>query len=144
MPEPSSFDYAIIRVVPRPEREEFINVGVILFSRTQRFLAARVALDGRRLTALDPRLDVDEIERHLALIPLLCAGDPAAGPMSQLSQAERFHWLVAPCSTVIQTSPTHSGLTRDPQAELDRLMARMVELPGALAEPRSLMRGMRE
>lgn len=129
MPTPSSFDYAIVRVVPRVEREEFINVGVVLFCRTRRYLAARIDLDEQRLRALMPDIDLDEVRRHLAVIPRVCAGGPDAGPIGRLSQSERFHWLVSPRSTVIQTSPVHSGLCRDPEAALDHLMATMVRLP---------------
>ena len=129
MPALSSFDYAIVRVVPRVEREEFINAGVILYCLTQRFLAARVALDPQRLLALDPGADVELVQGHLESIPRVCAGGRGAGPIGQLPQKERFHWLVAPRSTILQTSPVHSGLCADPQAALDALFARMV-LPG--------------
>ena len=129
MPALSSFDYAIVRVVPRVEREEFLNAGVILYCLTQRFLAARVALDPKRLLALDPGADVELVQGHLESIPRVCAGGRGAGPIGQLPQKERFHWLVAPRSTILQTSPVHSGLCADPQAALDALFARMV-LPG--------------
>ena len=129
MPEPSSFDYAVVRVVPRVEREEFVNAGVILFCRSQRFLGARMALDRHRLAILDPQLDPQEVERYLALIPLICAGGPAAGPIGQLSLADRFHWLVSPRSSIIQTSPVHSGLCTDPEAMLNHLLEKMVCLP---------------
>lgn len=119
----ASYDYAIIRVVPRVERQESINAGVILFCRTRRFLGARVALDRVRLAALAPSTDPEEIGRHLEGIPLICAG---AGPIGALSLAERFHWLVSPRSTVIQTSAVHSGLCADPADALDRLMERVV------------------
>lgn len=135
MPAPSSFDYAIIRVVPRVEREEFINAGIILFCRTRRFLGARLALNWRRLAALDPEIDPAEVEEHLALIPLLCSGDPAAGPLAALPQADRFHWLVAPRSSVIQCSPVHSGLSLDPQAALDHLLETIVCLPQSKTSP---------
>ncbi len=135
MPAPSSFDYAIIRVVPRVEREEFINAGVILFCRTRRFLGARLALNWRRLVAIDPEIDPAEVEEHLALIPLLCSGDPAAGPLAALPQADRFHWLVAPRSSVIQCSPVHSGLSLDPQAALDHLLETIVCLPQSKTSP---------
>ncbi|HEX6507410.1 MAG TPA: DUF3037 domain-containing protein, partial [Chloroflexota bacterium] len=121
MPELSSFDYAIVRVVPRVERGEFINAGVIVFCRTCRFLGARVALDTQRLAALAPEIDPGEVEEHLGVIPLVCSGDPAAGPIAHLDQAGRFHWLVAPRSTAIQTSPVHSGLASDPEEALDHL-----------------------
>ncbi len=131
MPAPSSFDYAIVRVVPRVEREEFLNAGVILFCRARRFLAARMALDVALLGALDPTCDPDEVEQHLAAILRVCAGGADAGPIGQLSQAERFHWLVAPRSTIIQTSPAHSGLCSDPLAALDHLLVTMVARPPA-------------
>jgi hypothetical protein len=129
MPAPSSFDYAIVRVVPLVEREEFINAGVILFCRTCPFLGARIELDRERLAALAPWLDIPEVEQRLALIPLICRGDPAGGAVAALPLAERFHWLVAPRSTVIQTSPVHSGLCEDPGAELDHLIDTVVRAP---------------
>jgi Protein of unknown function (DUF3037) len=123
-----SFEYAVVRVVPRVEREEFLNAGVILYCRSLRFLDARVALDRARLQALspDPSLDVDTIERALAMIPRICAGDAAAGPIAALDQAERFRWLCATRSTVNQVSPVHAGLCDDPAAMLDHLMNKMV------------------
>ncbi len=130
MPEHSSFDAAILRVVPRVEREEFVNVGVVLFCQARGFLEARVELEPARLQALAPGLiDLHEIEQHLEHILRVCAGDRAAGPLSQLSPLERFHWLVAPRSTVIQVSPVHSGFCFDPVATLDHLMETMVKLP---------------
>ena len=129
MPAPSSFDYAILRVVPLVEREEFVNAGVILFCRTCPFLDARVELDRERVSALAPWLDLAEVEGQLALIPLICRGDPAGGAVAELPMAERFHWLVAPRSTVIQTSPVHTGLCDDPAAELEHLMETMVRAP---------------
>ena len=131
MPARSSYEYAVIRVVPRVERGEFVNAGVVLFCRTRRFLGARVELDRDRLAALAPDLDldVDAIQRRLDLILLVCAGDPAAGPIAQLPQAERFGWLVAPASTVVQPSPVHTGLCDDPAAALDDLFETMVRPP---------------
>jgi hypothetical protein len=129
VPAHSSFDYAVIRVVPRVEREEFINAGVILYCLTRRFLDARVELDERRLLALAPDIDVDLIRGHLETIPRLCAGGRAAGPIGQLPQKERFHWLVAPRSTVLQTGPVHSGLCEEPAKALEHLMQRMVRPP---------------
>lgn len=129
MPERYSFDYAIVRLVPRVERGECVNVGVILSCRALRFLAARVEVDPARLAALAPDIDLAPIEEHLALIPRLCAGDAAAGPIGRLSQPERFHWLVAPRSTVIQVSPAHSGLCDDPASTLDHLMRTLVRSP---------------
>lgn len=135
MPALASFDYAVVRVVPRVEREEFVNAGVILFCRTRRFLEARIELNQARLRALAPAIDLPEVEERLALIPRICRGGPAAGPLGALSQAERFHWLVAPRSTMIQTSAVHSGLCDDLAAELERLVATMVRLPaGALIQ----------
>lgn len=128
MPKPSSFDYAIVRVVPYVEREEFINAGVILFCRTLRFLAAKIALDQTRLLALTPTAAVAQIQAHLDLIPRICEGVSSIG---QLSQAERFHWLVAPRSTIIQVSPVHSGLCTDPAAVLEHLLETMVRCKDA-------------
>jgi len=121
-----SYDYAIIRVVPRVEREEFLNVGVILSCPAKEFLEARIELDEQRLTALDSTLDLESIRSHLAVIPAICAGGEQAGPIGQLSQRERFHWLIAPRSTVIQTSAAHSGSCTDPTAALEHLIETMV------------------
>jgi hypothetical protein len=126
MPTPSSYDYAILRVVPQVEREEFINVGVVLFCRPRRFLDARIQADTRRLIALAPELDLEMVRAELDLIPRICAGGPDAGPIGQLEQADRFHWLVSPRSTTIQVSPVHCGLCFDPQAALDDLFSRLV------------------
>jgi hypothetical protein len=123
---PSTFDYAVIRVVPRVERGELINAGAIVSCPTQRYLAARIALDAARLRALSPSIDVAEVEAALALIPLVAAGDPRSGPIAALPRGERFHWLVAPRSAVIQTSPVHTGLCDDPGAALDQLIERLV------------------
>lgn len=118
----STYDYAYIRVVPRVEREEFLNAGVILFCRTQRFLAARITLDEERLSLLAPWLDPATVRTHLDLIPRICAGE---GPIGRLGRADAFHWLVHPHSTVIQTSAVHSGLCSDPAAALARLIERL-------------------
>jgi hypothetical protein len=120
------FQYAIVRVVPRVERGECLNAGVVLLCRPRRFLAARVGLDRARLAALAPGVDPATIETHLAAIERIAAGDPAAGPIAQLGQGERFHWLVAPSSTVIQPSEVHTGLCDDPAAELEHLFERLV------------------
>jgi hypothetical protein len=125
MPAPSLFDYAVVRLVPHVEREEFINVGIILFCRTLRFIAAQIELDKQRLATLAPHLDVDKVEEHLDLIPRICDGD---GPIGKLSQADRFHWLVSPRSTTVQVSPVHSGLCTDPEAVLQHLMETMVRM----------------
>ena len=130
-PEACSFDYAIVRVVPLVEREEFVNAGVIVFCAAQRFLQARIELDRDRLQVLAPAIDADLIEEHLQTIPILCAGGRAAGPVGALGQTARFHWLVAPRSTIIQTSPVHSGLCLEPEVVLDQLLRRLVRLPDA-------------
>lgn len=132
MPEPArnAFQYAIIRVLPRVERGETLNVGVVLLCRPRRFLGARIALDEGRLAALAPDLDPAAIRPHLEAIERVAAGDPAAGPIAGLGQAERFHWLVSPASTIIQPSPVHTGLCDDPAAELDHLVATLVAQPG--------------
>src|SRR5574340_1199828 len=129
MPARSSFDYAIFRVTPAIERGERVNVGVALLCRQRRFLGLRVAVDADRLRALWPALDVEAISRQLDGLRRVAEGDPTAGPIARLSQAERFHWLVAPSSTVIQPSPPHSGLCEHPAATLEKLMARLVLLP---------------
>ena len=128
MPAPGreEFQYALLRVVPHVERGERINAGVVLFCRRGRFLAARVALDRARLAALAPDVDADGIERHLQTLVRIAAGDPQAGPIARLEQSERFHWLVAPSSTVVQPSPVHTGLSGDPAAELERLFVTLV------------------
>ena len=123
---PSSFDYAIVRVVPRVERGELINVGAIVSCPTERFLAARIELDVARLHALSPATDAEEVAAALALIPLIAAGDPRGGPIAALPRGERFHWLVAPRSAIIQTSPVHTGLCDPPGAALDQLIERLV------------------
>jgi hypothetical protein len=129
VPAPSSFDYAIIRVVPRVERGECLNAGVILYCRSLDFLGARIELDRQRLAALAPGIDLELVQRHLDNVPRICAGGPGSGPIGALSQAERFHWLVAPRSTIIQLSPVHSGLCADPAAALEHLLQAMVRLP---------------
>ncbi len=126
MPGRSCYDYAVLRVVPRVDREEFVNAGVILFCLERDFLAARVALDGARVTALHPQADLALIEEHLTAIPRICAGGPDAGPIGRLSLRERFHWLVAPRSTMVQVSPVHTGLCDDPRRALDAIFDRMV------------------
>jgi hypothetical protein len=126
MHDHDTYDYAIIRVVPKVEREEFVNVGVIVSCPPREFLEARIELDESRLIAIDPTLDVETIRAHLASILTVCAGGEQAGPIGQLSQRERFRWLVAPRSTIIQTSPVHTGCCRDLTAVLERLLDTMV------------------
>lgn len=126
MPTPCAYDYAVIRVVPRVEREEFINVGVILSCPAHDFLDARLHVDKARLAAFDPELDIELVQQYLDVIPVLCRGDKTAGPIGQLSQRQRFYWLVAPRSTIIQTSAVHTGLAADPAAAIEHLMQKMV------------------
>jgi hypothetical protein len=118
-----TYDYAIIRVVPRVEREEFVNAGVILSCAPAKFLAARVELDAARLVALDPAVDLDTVRAYLAAFPAICTG---AGPIGALPLRQRFHWLTAQRSSIIQTSPVHTGRCGDPQAALEHLVATMV------------------
>jgi hypothetical protein len=120
---PDTYDYAVIRVVPRVEREEFVNAGVILSCPGARFLEARVELDSARLVALDPGVDLDMVIAYLAAFPAICAG---AGPIGELPPRQRFHWLTAQRSSIIQTSPVHTGRCGDPLAALEHLMTRMV------------------
>ncbi|BAY59495.1 hypothetical protein NIES2135_63720 (plasmid) [Leptolyngbya boryana NIES-2135] len=126
MPNPLPYDYAIIRVVPKVEREEFVNVGVIVSCPTRRFLQARIEVDEARLCAIDATLDLEMVHQHLAAISMICEGGKAAGTIGQLSQRDRFHWLVAPRSTIIQTSRVHTGLCEDLPAVLEHLLDRMV------------------
>jgi hypothetical protein len=123
---PAIYDYAIIRVVPRAERGEFLNAGVILACQDASFLDARVELDEARLLALAPDADIATIALHLAAIPAICAGGKRAGPLATLSRRERFDWLTAPRSALIQTSPVHTGRCTDPAGALEALMRKMV------------------
>ena len=125
-PSRDPFQYALLRVVPRIDRGECLNAGVIVFCRTRSFLAARVTLDRARLAALAPDADPAGIERHLEWLARVAAGDAAAGPIARLEPSERFHWLAAPASTVVQPSPVHTGLCADPGEMLDRLHAALV------------------
>lgn len=126
MPERNSFEYAVIRIVPHVEREEFINAGVILFCRAKKFLDARIHLDVARLAVLAPDFDVNEAQAHLDLIPCICVGGAVAGELAGLDQEERYFWLVSPRSTVVQVSPAHSGMCDDPRAELEKLFKQLV------------------
>ena len=123
------FDYAVVRVVPRVERGEFLNAGVILFSSTQSYLNARIGLDRDRLRALDPSIDIASVETYLEAIPKICAGGGEAGSIGSLPQRGRFHWLVAPRSTVIQTSEVHSGVHDNLDRALDQLFEKLVRAP---------------
>ena len=122
----NSFDYAILRLVPRVEREEFVNAGVVLFSLQKKFLEARVHLEPERLRVLWPELDYEMVRDHLEAFPKICAGSPDAGPIAQLPQRQRFHWLVSPRSTMIQVSPVHSGLSESPAEALESLFQKLV------------------
>jgi DUF3037 family protein len=124
------FDYAVVRVVPRVDRGEFLNAGVILFCSTRGFLESRIELDRARLEVLAPGIDAAVVESYLESIPTICAGGGEAGSIGSLPQRARFHWLVAPRSTVIQTSDVHSGVHEDPKAALDSLFEKLVRLPG--------------
>jgi hypothetical protein len=130
VPAPPSFDYAAIRIVPRVEREEFLNAGVVLFCPEQKFLGVRTRLEEERLRALWPSVDLDEIRRHVEAFVRVAEGSPDAGPIARLSQRERFHWLVAPRSTIIQVSAVHSGLCEQPLEKLEHLFEKLVGISG--------------
>ena len=127
MPDKYRYDYAVVRVVPKVDREEFINAGVIVSCPDLSFLEARIKLNESRLLSLDPKVDMDLVRDHLATIPTICRGGDDAGSIGKLPQRQRFHWLVAPRSTVIQTSPVHTGRCHDPAAALEHLVATMVD-----------------
>ncbi len=135
MAERRTYDYAIVRVVPRVERGEFVNAGVIVACATEGYLRARIELDEARLLALDPGADLAAIRAALDAIPAICGGGDAAGALGRLSARERFDWLVAPRSTAIQTSPVHAGRGADLDAALERLVERMVRPPAAARPP---------
>ena len=124
------FEYAVLRVIPRVERGECINAGVVLYCQADGFLDARVHLDADRLKALDPHADLEAVRAHLEAVRSVCAGGPEAGTVGRLPLRERFGFVVAPRSTVVQPSEVHTGLTDDPEAELERLLRSMVLLPG--------------
>jgi len=130
VPEPSTYDYAVIRVVPRVEREEFVNVGVIVSCPQRGFLDCRIELDEARLRALWPEIDIDLVRRHLASIPVICRGGDEAGPIGKLPARERFRWLIAARSTIIQASAAHTGRCTDPPALMEHLLATMVRNGG--------------
>jgi len=127
----NAFQYAIVRVVPDIARGECLNAGVVLMCRTKRYLGARIGLDAARLAVIAPGLDGAAVQPHLDAIVRIAEGDPDAGPIARLGLAERFHWLVAPSSTIIQPSETHTGLCRDPAVELDHLFETLVVAPRA-------------
>jgi hypothetical protein len=121
-----TYDYAVVRVVPRVERGEFVNAGIILSCDIERILLAGIELDEKALLAIDSRVDLDLVRGVLRSIPTICAGGEAAGDIGKLSARERFHWLIAPRSTIVQTSPVHTGQCAEPAAALDHLMQTMV------------------
>ena len=129
---PEPFEYAVLRVTPRVERGELVNVGVVVFCRTRSYLGVKLALGERQLAALralEPGLDVSAIQAHLDSIRRVAAGDEDAGPIARLAAPERFRWLSSPSSTMIQPSDVHGGLTEDPAVELEDLFARLVAPP---------------
>ena len=126
MRERFSFDYAVVRVVPRVERGEFLNAGVILYCPTAAFLDSRIHLDEMRLRSMAPSIDLSVVQTYLQSIPKICTGGADAGPIGLLPQGSRFHWLVAPRSTIIQTSPVHAGVHHDLTAALQTLFEKLV------------------
>jgi hypothetical protein len=137
VPAPTSFEYAIVRVVPQVEREEFVNAGVIVYCEALGFLEATIELDEQRLLALAPGLDLELVRLHLEAIPRICQGGEAGGPIGELTPRERWRWLVSPRSTVIQTSPPHAGLGEAPREALERLVETTVRLPPGPAAPKA-------
>jgi Protein of unknown function (DUF3037) len=126
VPALRTYDYAVVRVVPRVERGEFVNAGIILSCDAERILLAGIELDEQALLALERRVDLDLVRNVLASIPVICAGGEAAGDIGKMSPRERFHWLVAPRSTIVQTSPVHTGQCAEPASALEHLMRTMV------------------
>ena len=121
------YDYAVIRVVPKVDREEFINAGIILSCEEKDFLAAKIEIDEKRLKALAPDFDIETARTHLDAIYTICAGGKEAGKIGESSQRQRFHWLTSPKSTIIQISPVHSGYCKDPGETLKHLFEKMVK-----------------
>ncbi len=126
MPDLHTYDYAVVRVVPRVERAEFVNAGIIVSCDVARILQATIELDEAAVLALDARVDLDLLKRTLASIPKICAGGAAAGDIGKMTSRERFHWLVAPRSTIVQTSPVHTGQCERLTDALEHLMNTMV------------------
>jgi hypothetical protein len=123
-----AYEYAVVRIVPRVDRDEFVNAGVIVFAKQHKLLASRTRVDEDRLKALWPAVDLDAIRRHLDAIDRVCVGDESAGPIAKMSQSERFHWLTAPRNTVIQVSPIRTGLSAQPERLVEHLSREYVEL----------------
>ncbi|HBY97378.1 MAG: DUF3037 domain-containing protein [Ardenticatenaceae bacterium] len=128
MPGPIWYDYALIRVVPRVEREEFVNVGAVLYAPAANYLGIRMAPDWDRVRTIGPDLDLDLVRRYLDALVAISEGHPDAGPIAHLSQSERFHWLTSPKSSIIQVSPVHSGQCHSPEQALDSLVDKLVTL----------------
>ena len=126
MPEKQLFEYAVIRVVPKVEREEFINAGVILYSRDEQFLEAMIRLDEKKLLALSGDIDIPEVKSHLESIERSCNGDPGSGPIGKIDLASRFRWLTATRSTVVQASKVHPGMCANPKLALQKLFSALV------------------
>jgi hypothetical protein len=129
VPERRDFQYTILRIVPRIERGERINVGVVVYCPQRRFLGIRIGLDPGRLRALAPDLDAAAVEPHLEAIAAVVAGEPSAGPLAEMPPSDRFGWVAAKSSTVIQPSEVHTGMTGDPQATLEHLFRSLVRAP---------------
>lgn len=126
MPQKHLFEYAVIRVVPKVEREEFLNIGVIVYCAQQKFLQSRYLLDELRLKAFCAELDMTDLKEHLCALERICAGDGAAGPIGNLDMASRFRWLTATRSTILQSSKVHPGITADALETLERLFKQLV------------------
>ena len=126
MPGGEPFAYAVVRVIPRVDRGESVNAGVVVFCRSRDYLALRASVPAERLLALDPAVDLEAIAGHLQALALIAAGDPAGGPMASQPASARFHWLVAPTSTIVQPSEVHTGILTDPGGTLDRLYQQLV------------------
>ncbi|MEA2651638.1 MAG: hypothetical protein QOI85_1359 [Chloroflexota bacterium] len=127
MPSRSPFSYAVLRIVPDIEREEFVNAGLVLFCRSRRYLRARTSLDSARLRVLRPSADVDGLAAQLALIEHIASGEVASGPLAGMSQSERFHWLTTPRSTAVQPGPIHGGMAEDPDTTFEHLYSTLVD-----------------
>lgn len=127
MPERRLFEYAVIRIVPRPEREEFVNVGVVLYCAAKKFLGMRAHLSEAKLQAIDPNISMEEVKNHLLAFEEICCGKNPDSPIARLDNASRFRWLTATRSTVMQTSKVHPGLCEDPQETLDNLLVQLVD-----------------
>ena len=130
----SPFAYAVLRVVPDIEREEFVNAGLVLFCRSLQYLNARSTLDAEGLASLRPDADLEALRAQLTLVERIAAGDVASGPLAGMSQSERFHWLTTPRSTAVQPGPTHGGMTDDPAATFDHLFTTLVDRPTSSEE----------